>query len=63
MSLPTIQIGDTSYNPLRIFCIGVNYDAHQMEMGKSYADRCVIFMKPITTPRSTTTIVVEFKES
>ncbi len=46
---PTITIGGTTYHPPRIFCIGVNYSAHQKEMGKSYADRCVIFTKPSTS--------------
>jgi len=41
-------INNQSYNPLRIFCIGKNYDEHIKELGGNRLDEPVVFMKPVS---------------
>ena len=42
-----ISIGDQSFIPLRIFCIGKNYDEHIKELGSTVPEEPVVFMKPV----------------
>ncbi len=40
---------DPAVIPRRIFCIGRNYSAHNLEMGEAPDSDCVVFMKPVTS--------------
>jgi 2-keto-4-pentenoate hydratase/2-oxohepta-3-ene-1,7-dioic acid hydratase in catechol pathway len=41
--------GETGYQIGRIFCIGMNYREHLVEMGSRIPDEPVVFMKPATS--------------
>ncbi len=45
----TITIGQQSFQPARIFCIGRNYAEHAKEMGAAKPTEPVVFMKPATS--------------
>jgi fumarylpyruvate hydrolase len=45
----TILYLETLPAPLRIFCVGLNYPAHNREMGSALPSEPVIFMKPATS--------------
>jgi 2-keto-4-pentenoate hydratase/2-oxohepta-3-ene-1,7-dioic acid hydratase in catechol pathway len=47
MSEVQISIGDRSFTPQRIFCIGKNYDEHVKELGSTAPEEPVVFMKPV----------------
>jgi 2-keto-4-pentenoate hydratase/2-oxohepta-3-ene-1,7-dioic acid hydratase in catechol pathway len=44
-----IVIGDQSFTPHRIFCIGKNYGEHIKELGGQTPDEPVVFMKPVSS--------------
>lgn len=44
-----ILLDNRTYQPLRVFCIGKNYDEHIKELGGKTPDEPVVFMKPVTS--------------
>lgn len=44
-----LTVGQTGYTPCRVFCVGMNYAAHNRELRNETPENPVIFMKPATS--------------
>ena len=47
--MPSVKVAHEQYPVQRIFCIGMNYREHILELGSKEPDSPVIFMKPASS--------------